>query len=259
MIHKIPLVRLVMIIHSLDTIMENDINVKRKTPIICSMSGIYERMYPELFRIDMTDISGTNCYCDESAEEKIRERTGYVDASFVRLIDSGNYHYLSFLFMERIGEPFCLFLIDNHTDMQPPGFGRILSCGGWVRDAMEEIKNLKEIYLLGMSAEHLDEVKPLPENVHFLDHRGNFTMPHDLPIYISVDKDALSPDFAATDWDQGDMTEDELFFVLSRIMEDGRIVGVDICGEKKDSPTDEELDRNIRINSKLMEVICRYR
>ena len=77
-------------------------------PLFCDMSGIYGIMYPQKERIDMTDASGTNCYCDDAAGEIIRSRIGeylYYGTPFsdvpVHFIDSGNYHYLSFFFMEK--------------------------------------------------------------------------------------------------------------------------------------------------------------
>ena len=260
--------------------MENDANVKKISPLICNMSGIYEAMYPVETRVNMTDIQGTNCYCDDKAAgfiktmlfldredggslagtlgEAVSSGTIY-DDSFVRLLDSGNYHYLSFFFMERIKEDFALVLIDNHTDMQPPGFGRILSCGGWVRYAMEELDTLKKVYLVGMSAGHLAEAGPLPDRVSYLDYRRDLIIPDDLPIYLSIDKDVLSEEYAATDWDQGDMTREELLAVTEHILADHRILGVDICGEKKEAPTKEQLDMNEAVNAKLLDAISRYR
>ena len=40
--------------------------------------------------------------------------------------------------MEKIDMPFRLILFDNHTDMQPPAFGGLLSCGGWAAEALEK-------------------------------------------------------------------------------------------------------------------------
>ncbi len=253
--------------------------VKSKiTPIICDMSGIYGRMYPDKARVDMTDISGTNAYCDDAAAAEIRERlTG---PGGIRLIDSGNYHYLSFFSMERIERPFSLVLIDNHTDMQQPGFGRILSCGGWVKYAMDELLLLKRVYLFGVGEEHLAEVEPLPENVvvcrpaasppadpttaelatsddeSILAHSDS-QIAAELPIFLSIDKDALTPEYAATDWDQGDMTEAGLFSIIENIKLHHTIIGVDICGEKKENPTEEDLLKNVRLNYKIIECVNR--
>ena len=236
--------------------MNDIVNVKNEQMIL-SMSGIYERMYPGEGCIDMNDIPGTNCYCDEAAADAIRKRIGD-KAGRIRLMDSGNYHYLSFFFMEMIREPFALFMIDNHTDLQVPGFGRILSCGGWVRYAIEELDMLKHVYLLGMSEEHLVEAGELPEVVTYINRERSWNIPSDLPVYLSIDKDVLSGEFCATDWDQGDMTVDELTGIVSRLSEKMRILGVDICGEKKEDPTEEEINKNLAVNAKLLELVSRY-
>ena len=72
------------------------------------------------------------------------------------------------------------------------------------------------------------------------------TIPKDLPVYLSVDLDILSPAFARTDWDQGTMTLDELSAALRRLRAERRIIGVDLCGgntiEKGASPEDLALN-----------------
>ena len=45
----------------------------------------------------------------------------------IHFLDSGNYHYVSKIWMEKIEEEFELLVLDHHTDMQPPMFGDILS------------------------------------------------------------------------------------------------------------------------------------
>ena len=51
--------------------------------------------------------------------------------------------------MEKIDMPFRLILFDNHTDMQPPAFGGLLSCGGWAAEALEKLPHLQEVILIG--------------------------------------------------------------------------------------------------------------
>ena len=222
-------------------------------------------MYPDAPTIDMTDITGTNCYCDDAAADLIRGRifgSGSVHGditSRIRFLDSGNYHYLSYFFMERIEVPFSLFLIDNHTDMQRPGFGNILSCGGWGAYAMENLSNLREVFMIGVGEEHLREAGPLPGNVRIMskDEAGSGGTGEGLPVYLSIDKDALAPGYAAADWDQGDMTIDGLLELIHRIRGGHNLLGVDICGEKKESPTGEELQKNILVNAKVLEALRR--
>ena len=60
-------------------------------------------------------------------------------------------------------------------------------------------------------------------------------------LYISIDKDALSPDHAATNWDQGSLSLEHMKAIISEIAKDRKIIGVDICGERaRDFAGDEQ-------------------
>lgn len=211
-------------------------------------SNQYKNFYEELLkdgiaceRLDLSDVSGTNAYCDSFAEAEIRKRIENKSTSGVRFLDSGNYHYLSLFWLEKIDRDFALILFDNHTDMQEPEFEGILSCGSWAKVAQENLQHLKEIYLCGMEKDGMD----------------SYEINTKLPIYISIDKDVLSSEFAACDWDQGQMSLDEL---LSRIeiFKGHEIIGIDICGDKKSSPTSKEITINHKTNKSLMALISDY-
>ncbi len=51
-------------------------------------------------------------------------------------------------------------------------------------------------------------------------------------IYISIDKDCLAPQFAITDWEQGQLTLEELTEGISQLKSTCTVVGMDICGER---------------------------
>ena len=51
------------------------------------------------------------------------------------------------------------------------------------------------------------------------------------PVYISIDKDVLNPASAATNWDQGSLSLQELEKLLAVILQKEQVVGIDICGE----------------------------
>lgn len=93
-------------------------------------SGIYEDQQfwrgKEVSRVEARDIPGTNCYCDEDAMNTIRSRIAPYSSGGIHFIDSGNYHYMTRIWLEKISEPFSLLVFDNHTDMQPPAFGGLL-------------------------------------------------------------------------------------------------------------------------------------
>ena len=71
----------------------------KRNIVIMDFSGIYqeEQFYEgeQVSWIDLSDISGTNCYCDGDAQAQILERMEKYPVSGIYFIDSGNYHYMS--------------------------------------------------------------------------------------------------------------------------------------------------------------------
>lgn len=66
----------------------------------------------------------------------------------IRLLDSGNYHYMSKLLLGLEKEDLFLAVFDHHTDMQPPALLPVLSCGSWIRDAAGAYQNIKGICVI---------------------------------------------------------------------------------------------------------------
>lgn len=199
---------------------------------------------------DISEVPGTNCYLDDGAADFIRKEISDLPVTGVRFLGSGNYHYLSYLWMEKIREDFALLLLDNHPDNMPPAFPGLLSCGGWVERALLDFSNLKAVYMCGVSKEHLEEVGRLPDEVSVISTGDILAIPKGLPLYISLDKDVLSKDFAATDWDQGDMSLNSLLDIFNSLKAHN-ILAIDICGDKK-APTPEELELNNRVNREIL-------
>ena len=116
-----------------------------------NFSGIYKQQQfwqtGEIQRniswVEVQELPGSNCYCDGDAMEILRQKLEEFDADGIHFIDSGNYHYMSRIWLEKLNTPFRLVVFDNHTDMQPPAFGGLLSCGGWVAASLEELPLLK--------------------------------------------------------------------------------------------------------------------
>ena len=216
-----------------------------------NLSGIYDGFLSE---IDCKDISGTNCYCDDVAKETLTNRLKDVPVNAIHFLDSGNYHYLSHFFLRQITEPFALVLFDKHPDYQPPSFGDILSCGGWVKNAFEDLPNLKLVYMIGVDKGLFDNLEDVPEEVKRIEADAADQIPTEMPIYISIDKDVLSEEFAACDWNQGDMEKEKLLETLRCLKDAHRILGVDVCGEKKENPSDDEKIKNQIINDEIRKV-----
>lgn len=216
--------------------------------------------------VEVQELPGSNCYCDGDAMEILRQKLEEFDADGIHFIDSGNYHYMSRIWLEKLNTPFRLVVFDNHTDMQPPAFGGLLSCGGWVAASLEELPLLKEVLLVGPDQEAFDQTEPvLQEKVRFLSRERlrEMTMEEkvlffeelsvDLPVYLSVDKDVLCAEDASTTWSQGDMTLEELGQFVAILLEKQDILGMDVCGEC-DPDACEGDHLNDLANRKLLEL-----
>ncbi len=246
--------------------------------------------------LDCTRIAGTDCYCDDEAVEEINklidESLGTNSASditsetsgtpAIHFFDNGNYHYMSKLWTDRITEPFDLVVFDHHPDMQPPRFGDILSCGGWAKKVLEENKFVQNVVIIGV-ADHLIEELQADETAEFAKYKDRVTFIPESEIrewqkserttshlssnlYFSIDKDALAPSEAATNWDQGSLTFETMTAIISELARDRQILGVDICGERAQeftpiengAQTAQEADElNSKLNQKLVEFLSR--
>ena len=222
-----------------------------KETVIMNFSGIYKNQNfyknyaeEEIFWTELSDLSGCNCYCDAEASDRIRQEIQAFTGKGLHFIDSGNYHYMTRLWLEKLQIPFRLLVFDNHTDMQPPAFGGLLSCGGWIAASLEELPLLQEVILVGPDEEAYTQVEPdLQQKVLFLSREKLSTMTaeekvgffnnlsEDLPLYVSVDKDVLCKGDASTTWSQGDMHLSELMSFLELVLERQNILGMDVCGE----------------------------
>ena len=222
--------------------------------------------------LDCTKIVGTDCYCDDDAIKEINELIDNAESNSksecsienrdnstndiapqpsIHFFDNGNYHYMSKLWTDRVQEPFTLIIFDHHPDMQPPRFGGILSCGGWVKEVLDNNKFVQNVIIIGVKDELVETVREelsqsgessILEKVTFIKESELSTLPSIIcsdyvnvfspNLYISIDKDALSPTYAATNWDQGSLTLDALKDCITALTASSKILGVDICGER---------------------------
>ena len=186
--------------------------------------------------LDCRDVEGTNCYCDPAAEAELARRFSTFPLRSVHWLDTGDYHYCSKLWTDRIDRGFDLVVVDNHPDMQEPAFGDILSCGGWVRKALESNPLLAEVWLVGIDPALGGECGGFGDRVHVVDRNAvGRNSPEAVaarlsgrPVYLSVDRDALDRDHARTDWDQGSMRLDWLCAFIACL--GPKLLGADVCG-----------------------------
>lgn len=192
--------------------------------------------------IQMGDIEGTSCYCDDAAAAEIRRRIRpFLGKPGIRWIDSGDYHYMTLFTTETIAEPFSLVLFDNHPDDIEAEFGGVLSCGGWVGNMRKERTMMKEVVAVGPGG-----------HVPFVPRRYG-------SVYISIDKDILSPEWARTDWSQGEYTLQELLDAVGSVIEcSDRVLGIDICGALSSAhgATEKDFAINLSTDMALYEYIA---
>lgn len=201
--------------------------------IFMNISGVYDDecwSLPDSAVLDFRSLEGCNCYCTSEAETAFRNAIAPLPLRSVHWIDTGDYHYLSKIWMEKAEEPFALALFDNHPDDQPDAFGSgLLSCGSWVAEARKSLPLLKATVLNGTG------------------------IPEGLPVYLSIDLDVMPREYARTDWTQGEMSLDALLYAVGTISAEHRILGIDICGglTAAKGATAEDLAVNSRTRNAL--------
>ncbi|MDO4489698.1 MAG: arginase family protein [Lachnospiraceae bacterium] len=229
--------------------------------IVMNFTGIYDGMESENV-ISFKDISGTDGYCSEEAKEEIRRRISCLPERAVHYLDSGNYHYLSEFWLEKIHGPFQLAMFDHHTDMQPSALLPLTSCGNWLLESLEQNPNLKKTWLIGPPETSYLELDPEDRSrVTFIEQQeadgGNISellkdFDPELPVYLSVDKDVLSEAVLSTNWDQGTMTLQRLCQWIKAFSERGTVLGMDLCGEEAGADS-------LEVNRSLEKALCSVR
>ena len=213
---------------------------ERMSVTVMSFSGVYkEQEFYQSKRIDKRveaeQVEETNCYCTEEAEEKIKKLIEPYPAKGIHFLDSGNYHYVTKFWMEKLTKPFALVLFDQHTDMQEAAFFGLLSCGSWVREALEQNELLKAVCVVGPPQKSIEEVfksskeEPWIDKVCFVSgaeleaHRqtvyDEFLKENSIPVYLSIDKDILRGEDASVNWDQGKTSLEELLALVKSCFE----------------------------------------
>lgn len=179
----------------------------------------------DTLRLDFSSLEGTFCYCSAESARRIREKLSLIPLRSLHLLGSGDYHYVSLFFLERVSAPFELLLFDNHPDDQPAAFGGdLLSCGSWVRNA-RRLPMLKASFHI----RHIEDMKQAASG--------------GLPVYLSIDLDVLSEKYVRTSWNQGDMSPGELFASLSSVVAERDILGADLCGGLSGTQAGTDADR----------------
>ncbi|MGF9855338.1 arginase family protein [Bacillus paramobilis] len=189
--------------------------------------------------IDFSHIEHSNLYCETSSLMRIKQELYRRKQKGITFIGSGNYHYVSYLLLKEIDEPFSLILFDHHTDMnlKEENEQTLISCGSWVSFALENNPKLKKVIMIGPSSLTIHsndhscvEVFPIDTSNEVSTHTI-LSHIHTNTIYVSIDKDVLDSKVAITNWDQGHMKLSTLLKYIHVIIRDKNVYGIDICGE----------------------------
>jgi hypothetical protein len=181
---------------------------------------------------------------------------------------SGDYHHLSLYLLQRLIQrektvPASLDLVicDNHPDNMRYPFG--LHCGSWVRHAAK-IACIRRIHVIGITSPDIglahaweNYLTPFLRKklvywsigrgaawlrlIGRSGHNRNFASPDALvaafipvlreaeSLYLSIDKDVLSPLVARTNWDQGVFFPEHLAAVIQGCSD--KLIGCDVTGD----------------------------
>lgn len=179
-------------------------------------------------------------------------------ADFI-LYGSGDFHYLTALWLRRLREPVTVVSFDNHPDwdVRPPRW----ACGGWVNRALE-LPNVQRVTVWGCGnfelawparlfantaalaakrlAVHAWAERQGPATQQRFDcmtrenWRERFTQfARSLEgggVYVTLDLDCLAAETFVTNWEQGLFTPEDLVWALGELRRSSHIVAGDVCG-----------------------------
>ncbi|MFL6583599.1 MAG: hypothetical protein ACJ8KU_03680, partial [Chthoniobacterales bacterium] len=167
---------------------------------------------------------------------------------------SGDFHHLTALWVRKMQKPLVVVSFDNHPDwdVRPPKW----CCGSWVNRALE-LPHVQKVSVWGCGnfecwwpaqlfgnrrAERAGrlEVHPWADERPLSDRdRRGAILRHDwrdrfaefadalrgTPVYVTIDIDCLRADVAATDWENGRFTIEDLVEALTTLRSQVEIVG----------------------------------
>lgn len=221
--------------------------------------------------IDFSNLRGTSLYCSPRAFRIISSKLGLIPNKGLTFLGSGNYHYATLALMYEITRPFTLVLFDHHTDLNRGQIGSFLSCGSWVYHALTSVPLLKRVIMIGPNPLSARSFPPpirrkviiFPENGIPSEEQIDAVIPTET-IQISIDKDILSPRFTKTNWDQGNLSMDELCQTVAVLLSKKEVEEIDVCGEWPTRPHEhfnqtaqQRLQLNERSNMKIAKMFLK--
>lgn len=121
---------------------------KQNNMTVMDFTGIYENekfyKHKNIRWLDLHELQGVYGYCSQEARGTIEAKISNLSPEGIHFIDSGNFHYVSEFWIEKMKHDFILVVFDHHSDMMQPMFDDILSCGSWILNSLENNKYLKK-------------------------------------------------------------------------------------------------------------------
>lgn len=238
--------------------------------LLVDFTHIYQPTKPiqkDFAHLDMSDMHSVKMYLSDESKRELRKRLARYPISGIHFIDSGDYHYVTEFFVERIHQPFSLILFDHHNDMQPSSLANITTCGSWALEVLLKNQFLVQLILIGTSQHHIDEIPVHSSKLITLSEEeicdGKLSeklkkICHQVPFYISIDKDVLSQRYALTNWSQGHMRITTLYHFLDLIFQNEKVIGVDIAGEMDEVDGGSDYFKAKALNDRTNVALYRY-
>jgi hypothetical protein len=200
--------------------------------------------------------------------EDVAGRLGAGDRPRLVLFGSGDFHHVTLALLEHLSRPFNLLVLDKHPDwVRGLPF---LHCGTWLARTLR-LPNLGRVFHVGgdldfdnhyapfapwrelrsgrvrviparrrfrgsgwgrVSHDHLLADEPLADRLDRLLEPDRSDLAA-RPLYVTIDKDVLTADAAAVNWDSGCLALDQLLTVLDAFgrAAGGRFTGADLLGD----------------------------
>lgn len=227
--------------------------------------------------LDLKSISNMNLLCERDTLCQISQQLAKRKPSNLLFLGSGNYHYLSYVLLSEQKQPFSLLLFDHHTDTYPSPSDDVISCGSWVLEALNTLPQLKKVIMVGVKEDWPQSIPP-----HVSDRVIGYSKKvlqrdfssvlkailANIPtkqVYISIDKDVLHPQEAATAWDHGNMRLQQVTTIIRDVIQKYRVTGLDVCGEYPVDPsnvykaeTKEAIQKNTFANQYIVDKVQRW-
>lgn len=202
------------------------------------ISEVYKGLYTTI--LDISTVQGIHTICSKETLEDIRSLINEECLEPIGFLGSGNFHYLTYMLLQRYLTPLTLVVFDHHNDAGYFPYNDFLSCGSWIVDAVHDFSHLQKVYIVGAATEEAtwadSDSHPKIEMIaeKEMNPERLFDLAREIPtkdVYFSIDRDILTDKEIRTNWDQGNVSLKSLIEAVEIIAEGHVLIGADICGD----------------------------